>query len=152
MKRRGTSVEASCVYGWHMNGTDPVGEWLTVPDVAELLGTDISKVRGLLHERKIVGVKRGERSIFQVPARFFVPAHMANPADVGPAPENPEDVKHVVLAALPGTFVVLTDLGFSDEEIIDWLFTVEDSIGVAPIEALHQGRKSEVRRVAQALL
>lgn len=97
-------------------------------------------------------MKRGERSIFQVPARFFVPAHMANPADVGPAPENPEDVKHVVLAALPGTFVVLTDLGFSDEEIIDWLFTVEDSIGVAPIEALHQGRKSEVRRVAQALL
>ena len=129
-----------------------MGEWLTIPDGAELLDVELSRVRGLVHERKLVGIKRGERSIFQIPARFFVPAHMVNPADVGPAPENPEDEQHVVLAALPGTFVVLTDLGFSDEGIIDWLFTVEDSIGVAPIDALRAGRKSEVRRVAQTLL
>lgn len=129
-----------------------MGEWLTIPDVGELLGIELSKVRGLLHERKLVGMKRGDRAIFQVPARFFVPAHLANPADVGPAPERPEDEKHVVLSALPGTFVVLTDLGFSDEEIIDWMFSVEESIGAAPIDALRAGRKSEVRRVAQALL
>ena len=46
---------------------------------------------------------------------------------------------------------MLQDAGFSDDEAIDWLFTPEDSIGVAPLEALRAGRKSEVRRVAQTL-
>ena len=46
---------------------------------------------------------------------------------------------------------MLHDAGFSDDEVIDWLLTPEESIGIAPIEALRQGRKSEVRRVAQVL-
>jgi len=55
------------------------------------------------------------------------------------------------LSSLRGTVIVLHDAGFSDDEAIDWLLTSEDSIGIAPIEALRAGRKSEVRRVAQAL-
>jgi hypothetical protein len=46
---------------------------------------------------------------------------------------------------------VLHDAGFSDDEAIDWLLTSEDTIGIAPIEALLAGRKSEVRRVARTL-
>jgi hypothetical protein len=46
---------------------------------------------------------------------------------------------------------VLQDAGFTDDEAIDWLLSEEDSIGQAPISALRQGRKSEVRRVAQTL-
>ena len=46
---------------------------------------------------------------------------------------------------------MLHDAGFTDDEAIDWLLTTEDSIGLPPIEALRAGRKSEVRRVAQAL-
>lgn len=45
---------------------DLVGEWLTLPDVAEALGTDVGKVRRLVQERRVVGVKRGERTTFQV--------------------------------------------------------------------------------------
>ena len=54
-------------------------------------------------------------------------------------------------ASLRGTIFVLHDAGFTDDEAIDWLLTPEDSIGIPPIEALRAGRKSEVRRVAQAL-
>ena len=46
---------------------------------------------------------------------------------------------------------MLHDAGFTDDEAIDWLLTSEESIGLPPIEALRAGRKSEVRRVAQAL-
>jgi len=56
------------------------------------------------------------------------------------------------LGELRGTLVLLGDLGFSDDEAIDWLLGPEDSLGTSPIEALRAGRKAEVRRVAQALL
>jgi hypothetical protein len=46
---------------------------------------------------------------------------------------------------------VLGDAGFHDDEIVHWLITEEDSLGVRPIDALRAGRKSEVRRVAQSL-
>ena len=56
-----------------------------------------------------------------------------------------------LLASLHGTLIVLHDRGFTDDETIEWLLTPEESIGLAPIEALRAGRKSEVRRVAQSL-
>ena len=55
------------------------------------------------------------------------------------------------LSSLRGTVIVLHDAGFDDDEAIDWLLAVDDTIGRAPIEALRAGRKSEVRRVAQTL-
>ena len=37
------------------------------------------------------------------------------------------------------------------DEAMDWLLEEEDSLGTSPILALRDGRKREVRRVAQAL-
>jgi len=126
-----------------------VGAWLTVPDVAQMLGVDPGKVRRLLQERKLVGVRRGTPPVMSVPAAFLVPGHLANPA----APDVPSDDRPwTVLASLQGTLTVLGDDGFSDEETLAWLFRVEESLGVPPIEALRAGRKTEVRRVAQAML
>ena len=126
-----------------------VDTWFTVPDVADRLGLDAGKVRRLLQERRLVGVRRGDPPVLSVPAAFLVPGHLANPAaPTQPSPETP----WTVLASSQGTLTVLTDDGFSDAEAIAWLFTPEESLGVAPIEALRAGRKTEVRRVAQALL
>lgn len=126
-----------------------VGEWLTVPDVAQRLGTDAGKVRRLLQERRLVGVRRGDPAVLSVPAAFLVAGHLANPA----APDVPRDDRPwAVLASLQGTLTVLSDDGFSDEETLAWLFAVEETLGVPPIQALRAGRKTEVRRVAQALL
>lgn len=55
------------------------------------------------------------------------------------------------LPELRGTIVVLLDSGFAPDEAMQWLLEVEESLGVAPIDALLAGRKAEVRRVAQAL-
>ena len=41
--------------------------WATVPDLVELLGTDVSRVRRLLDDRLLVGVRRGRPKVLQVP-------------------------------------------------------------------------------------
>ncbi|UZN01657.1 Rv2175c family DNA-binding protein [Cellulomonas sp. S1-8] len=126
-----------------------VGTWLTVPDIAEMLDVDGGKVRRLLQERKLVGVRRGSPPVLSVPADLLVPGHLANPAQ----PEAPSDDRPwAVLAALQGTLTVLEDDGFTDHETIEWLFSPEETLGTTPIAALRAGRKTEVRRVAQALL
>lgn len=126
-----------------------VDEWLTVPDVAERTGLDAGKVRRLLQERRLVGARRGDPRVLSVPAAFLVPGHLANPAQ--PTTPRPDDA-WTVLASLQGTLTVLADAGFSDEEAIVWLFTPDDSLPGTPVEALRAGRKTEVRRRAQAEL
>jgi hypothetical protein len=126
-----------------------VDEWLTVPDVAERTGLDAGKVRRLLQERRLVGVRRGEPRVLSIPAAFLVPGHLANPAQ----PTTPRaDDAWTVLASLQGTLTLLSDAGFSDEDAVAWLFTPDDSLPGTPVDALRAGRKTEVRRRAQAEL
>lgn len=110
-----------------------VGEWLTVPDIAERLGVPLSQVRQMITDREVLSSRIGERHVIAVPAKFF--------DDEGARPD------------LKGTFTVLADGGMRDEEIMRWLFTPDDSLPVdgAPIDALRAGHKTEVRRRAQAL-
>lgn len=125
-----------------------VGDWLTLPDLAEALGIDVGKVRRLVADRRIIAVRRGERSITSVPTRFIVPAHLADPANATtPDPEG----GLAVLNSLQGTLSVLVDSGFGDREAIIWLFSVCDELGETPIDALRSGRKSRVRQIAQSL-
>ncbi|MEO7349834.1 MAG: Rv2175c family DNA-binding protein [Terrimesophilobacter sp.] len=103
--------------------------WLTVPDLVEVLGLGVSKVRRLIEDRSLLAARVD--GVWRVPELFI--------RDGEPLPE------------LKGTLIVLTDSGFSDEEAMHWLLNEEASLGVAPIAALRAGRKAEVRRVAQAL-
>ena len=104
-------------------------DWLTVPDLVELLGQTPSRIRRLIDDRHLLA-KRVE-GVLKVPAVFL--------RDDAPVPE------------LHGTAMVLADAGFTDEEALEWMLAEEDSLGTTPIAALRAGRKSEVRRVAQAL-
>ncbi|WP_308796504.1 Rv2175c family DNA-binding protein [Agromyces silvae] len=104
-------------------------DWLTVPDLVERLGQSPSRIRRLIDERYLLAARID--GVLKVPAVFL--------REDGPLPE------------LHGTAVVLADAGFSDEEALRWLIGDEDSLGTTPIAALHAGRKTEVRRVAQAL-
>jgi len=103
--------------------------WLTIPDLVELLGVPQGKVRRMLDDRVLLAVRRD--GVLKVPADFIV--------DGEP------------LGDLRGTLVVLADAGFSDEEAMHWLLTEEESLGARPVDALRDRRRSEVRRVAQAL-
>lgn len=123
-----------------------VTEWLTLPDVAERLGTDVSTVRTIVRDRRLLAVPVGERRVRSVPAEFLVPGRGERP---------------VVLHPLAGTLALLADAGYSDEESLTWLFTPDPSLQTlgpagaggprTPIEALRAGFKGEVRRRAQSL-
>lgn len=110
------------------NRSVPAG-WLTAPDLMEALDEPLGRIHRLLDEHHLVGSHR--HGPFAVPEVFLV--------DGAP------------LASLRGTVIVLKDAGFSDDEAIDWLLAPEDSIGRSPIDALRDGHKSEVRRVARTL-
>jgi hypothetical protein len=107
-----------------------VGEWLTVPDIAERMGLRLSDVRQMIEDRLVLSVRIGPRNVVSVPAKFF--------NDEGPLPE------------LPGTFTVLGDSRMTDAQILRWLFTPDDTLPVqgAPMDALLAGFKTEVRRRA----
>ena len=126
-----------------------VGEWLTVPDVAERLGIEATKVRRMVQERRVVGTRRGDPRVFSIPASFLVPGHLANPAQ---PTARVADEPWTVLASLQGTLTVLSDAGFSDEDAIEWLFTPQEGLPGTPIDALRAGRKTEIRRLAAAEL
>ncbi len=55
------------------------------------------------------------------------------------------------LGDLRGTALVLLDGGFSEEGAIEWLLNDNDVLGARPIDAIWQGRKTEVRRLALTL-
>jgi hypothetical protein len=104
-------------------------DWLTVPDLVELLGQTPSRIRRLIDDRHLLATRID--GVLKVPSLFL--------RDGAPLPE------------LHGTAIVLADAGFTDAESLEWLLGEEDSLGTTPIAALRAGRKSEVRRVAQAL-
>jgi hypothetical protein len=122
-----TKGTASCHACWVTDTPDAT--WLTVPDLTEILGLKVSQVRRLIEDRALLARKID--GVWKVPASFIV--------DGEPMSE------------LRGTLIVLGDSGFTDDEAMRWLLSPEDSLGVSPIDALHAGRKAEVRRVAQAL-
>lgn len=109
-------------------GTDPAS-WLTMPDLVEVLGEPLGRVRRLIDDHHLIGSRRG--GVFAVPAVFVVDARP--------------------LASLRGTVIALKDAGFSDDEVIDWLLAEEETLGRSPIAALLAGHKSEVRRIARTL-
>jgi Rv2175c C-terminal domain of unknown function len=107
----------------------PEVTWLTIPDLTEILGLKVSQVRRLIEDRALLARKID--GVWKVPELFIV----------GGEP----------LGDLRGTLVVLSDSGYSDDEAMEWLLGIEDSLGATPIDALRSGRKAEVRRIAQAL-
>jgi Rv2175c C-terminal domain of unknown function/DNA-binding protein Rv2175c, wHTH domain len=107
----------------------PPVQWLTVPDLVTRLGMGAGRVRHLIEDRHLLGAHVD--GVFRVPEAFL---------------NGTEPVRD-----LRGTVIVLADAGFSDDEATHWLLTEEETLGTTPIAALREGRKAEVRRVAQAL-
>ena len=107
-----------------------VGDWLTIPEVAERLGLPVSRVKQLLRDRKLLAIQR-PTGAFCVPAAFL-------------------DGDQVV-RGLHGTLTLLLDCGFDDADALRWLFTADETLPGTPIQAIAQNRRTEVNRRAQAL-
>jgi hypothetical protein len=104
-------------------------EWLTLPDVADLLELKITKVHQLIRERAMLAVRTN--GVLRVPSEFVANATVR---------------KH-----LPGVLNLLFDAGYNDEEAMRWLYTVDASLPGTPATALGGPRATEVKRRAQAL-
>ena len=109
-----------------------VGEWLTLPDVAERFGVQVTRIRQLLRDNQLIAVRRGENHALHIPAGFIVGDH--------------------TVKGLTGTLTLLKDAKFTDAEALRWLFTPDDSLPGTPVDALRENRGTEVRRRAQAEL
>lgn len=134
MQKSFICVHMSC-WMWHAglvsNIENLVADWLPLPDLAEALDVSIKKVHSLLDERSVLAVRVGARNIRSVPADFVLDGQLVE--------------------SLKGTISVLKDSGFEDEELLVWLFTADESLPGTPMAALRAGRKTEIRRRAQAL-
>ncbi|MET8895506.1 Rv2175c family DNA-binding protein [Streptomyces albogriseolus] len=108
-----------------------VPAWLTLPDIAEMLGVEVTRVRQLVKEGQLIAVRRGENRALHVPAAFI---------------DGDKVVK-----GLTGTLTLLRDDGFTVEEMLEWLFTPDPSLPGTPAQALAENRGTEVKRRAQAL-
>jgi len=104
-------------------------EWLTLPDIAERLDVPITRVHQMIRDHSLIAVRRD--GVLRVPAELVA--------------------GRTVLKHLPGVLTVLHDAGYSDEEVLRWLYTPDDSLPGTPAVALDSGRATEVKRRAQAL-
>lgn len=99
-------------------------------DAATKLGISTGKLRQLLRDGQLIAIKRDGELL--LPADFL--------GDDGP------------VKGLGGTLTVLADSGFSTTEVLEWLFTADETLpGVTPINALRTNHGTEVKRRAQAL-
>lgn len=103
---------------------------LSLPEVADKLGLRITRVHDLLSAKRVIAVELGGKRY--VPAAFFNDKDAIN--------------KHVA-----GVITVLSDGGFSNDEIFRHLFTVDETLPGRPIDGLHGHLAREVIRRAQAL-
>lgn len=106
-----------------------VTDWITVPDAAELLQVPLGKVHRLIEENELFVVRID--GVKKLPAEIIV--------DGEP------------MASLKGTISVLLDAGFDLDGAIEWLYTPDETLPGTPMQALVEGRKTEIRRRAQAL-
>jgi excisionase family DNA binding protein len=108
-----------------------VGDWLSWSEAAEALGISVSKVRQLIKEHHLAALVPEPGAGQKVPAAFI---------------DGGEVVKGV-----PGLLTLLHDNGFTDHEIIEWVFTADPTLPGRPIDALRENRGAEVKRRAQSM-
>ncbi len=109
--------------------TDDGPRMLSVPELADRLGTDEVHARSALKDGTFLAVRRD--GVLVVPERQL---------------DGDQPVKHLV-----PVLRLLRDAGYSDEEALAWLSTADPSLPGSPFDALHENRATEVKRRAQAL-
>jgi hypothetical protein len=103
---------------------------LPVGDVAQMLQQPVSRVHQLVKDGQLLSFRRDGEVV--VPAEFF-------------------DEAGGVIKGLAGTITLLRDGGYSDPDILRWMFEEDDSLPGTPVAYLRAGRHREVKRRAQAM-
>ena len=108
-----------------------ISEWRDWKSTAAELGVSVSKVRQLIREHQLAAAVPTPGAGQQVPAELVMDG--------------------VIVKGVAGLLTLLADGGWSDREMLTWLFTADDSLPGRPIDALRENRGTEVKRRAQVL-
>ena len=107
-----------------------VEEWIDWAEAGRRLGVPTSRIRSMIADHQIAAAVPRPRAGQQVPALFIADGELVK--------------------GLSGVVTVLHDGGYTDREIIAWLFLDQGFPGRG-IDALRENRGSEVKRRAQAM-
>jgi hypothetical protein len=102
---------------------------LPAEEVAQQLSIPVSRVSQLVRDGQLLSIRRAGEVL--VPADFLD--------------------GDTVVKGLPGTITLLRDGGYSDADILRWLFADEETLPSTPIASLRAGRHREVKRRAQVM-
>ena len=105
--------------------------WLDWKAAGVELDVTVSKVRQLIREHQLAAAVPAPGAGQQVPAELIMEGE--------------------IVKGVPGLLTMLSDGGWDDREILEWMFTPDDSLPGRPIDALRENRGSEVKRRAQAI-
>lgn len=103
---------------------------ITVPDAAERMGVVVTRVMAHLGDRDMIAVRKD--GVRYLPERYFNEDGQLN-------------------RFVPGVIKLLLDGSYTEEEILEFLFTEDDSLPGRPIDAVHGHLAREVMRRAQAM-
>ena len=103
---------------------------MALPDVAEMLNVAVTRVFDMLRRKQLLAIRVND--VRYVPEVFFRDGREVN-------------------KFVPGAIALLSDGGYSNEEILEYLFTADDSLPGRPVDALHGHLAREVMRRAQAM-
>lgn len=103
---------------------------ITVPDAAERMGVVVTRVMAHLGDRDMIAVRKN--GVRYLPTRYFNEDGQLN-------------------RFVPGVIKLLLDGSYTEEEILEFLFTEDDSLPGRPIDAVHGHLAREVMRRAQAM-
>ena len=104
-------------------------EAMSLADVAAALDVPRTRISQMIKQGQLLGVRTGDR--WTVPAAFVVDG--------------------AVVKGLGGLITVLRDGGYTDVDILRWIFAEDETLPGTPIDALRGDRGREVKRRAQAM-
>lgn len=108
-----------------------IEHWLDWKGAATELGVTVSKVRQYIREHQLAAAVPSPGAGQQVPAELLMDGE--------------------IVKGVSGLITVLHDGNYDDREILEWMFTPDDTLPGRPIDALRENRGSEVKRRAQAM-
>lgn len=119
-----------------LSNAGPGPQWLSPPEVAEVLSVPHRQVRGMLSDGSLVAVRREHGAGVTIPSTFLIESNAGG---------------FEVVTGLRGTLIQLTDAGLDPDAVVDWLHSANDELGATPIATLRAGSIRAVRRAAQML-
>lgn len=127
--RLATTVVAVSVFPYSSDCLPESAVLVPLPEVAQQLGVSVTRVHQILRNHQLIAVRR--EGVTGVPKDFF-------------------DATGAVVKHLPGLITVMRDARYTNDEILEWIYTADDTLPGRPVDALHGPLAREVLRRAAA--